>query len=294
MCFGIAGILCCFSVKAQWARVYANAPKGTNFLELTTANVNSNTWVDAAIPSNYKSRYNSASLIYERTFSGLRKNSLGLGVIVPAARLLSFNNATNQVVTNIEGMGDMGFLLDQNLWGAPALTKEEFEKTPARTYSGLHFIFTIPTGKYDASSPTNIGSNRTSLEATYQYTQVWDKGHQQLDIYANSYFYGDNTQYLETETLSQNPVFEIQAYYSINFSAVSWFELGATYSAGGKTYVNKVQTSNSQSNFVLAAGLSTHAWPGSLITFNYNSTVYHPVNTPYSGVFILQLIQVFY
>ena len=286
-------ILYSVSAQAQWARLYANAPKHSNFIEITPASSASNTWLDPSIPTQYRSRYNSVSLAYIFTFPLFQKKSAGLGIIIPAAHVLSYNESTSIVNLNTGGMGDISFSFDQNLWGGPSMTKEVFEKTPAQTYSGIHFLFTIPTGKYSVQNENNIGSNRYSLKATYQYTQVWNKGDIQLDFYGGTTFFGDNTQYLDTNTLSEDVLVDVQAHFSYNFTPVAWAEVGAMWSGGGKTYTNGVQRSNSQNNYVGVLGIGTRAWKGCSFFFIYNNTLFYPDNTPDTENMIVQFLQIF-
>ena len=63
-------------------------------------------------------------------------------------------------------LGDLTLTFDYNLFGAPALTREELARHIPDNYAGLHFSLTTPTGSYDAGRDVNIGGNRWALKAT--------------------------------------------------------------------------------------------------------------------------------
>jgi hypothetical protein len=206
---------------------------------------------------------------------------------------LTFNKTTDVVTNDISGLGDASITLDWNLYGAKAMTKEEFAHTPAKTYGGLHGIVTLPTGSYNPSRASNIGSNRYAFKLTYNQSFPWNEGNTWLDLYFSGKVFSDNESYLGNNTLSQKTLWGSEAHLSHNLTPAVWVGVGAIWGGGGKTYVNHFQRSASQNNWKGVAEFGTKAWQGATIIGSYTQTVNHQVNTPDVQQVMIMVLQVF-
>jgi hypothetical protein len=47
-----------------------------------------------------------------------------------------------------------------NIFGGPALTREQFQSFVPQTFASFHFAVSTPLGKYDPTNPLNPSANR--------------------------------------------------------------------------------------------------------------------------------------
>ena len=142
------------SAMAQYARAYSNLPASTSIIGLTYSNANSDWYTDDDIPTGLKSRTNAVLLTYTHCFTGFTGNIACAGFNLPYSSIYGYNNTLEQVTHDENGIGDPSFTIDYNLFGAKAMSAEEFARTPVRTFDGFHFSLTLPLGSYDPTEPT--------------------------------------------------------------------------------------------------------------------------------------------
>jgi hypothetical protein len=123
---------------AQYARAYSNLPENSNVLGLTYTNTNSDWFTDDDIPTGMKARNNTAVLNYIHCFAGFTGNIACLGFVLPYSSIHGYDSTLQQVTHDENGFGDPSFTLDYNFFGAKAMSKEEFARTPVETFGGLH------------------------------------------------------------------------------------------------------------------------------------------------------------
>ena len=155
-----AGLASGQPAAAQYARAYTNLPENTSVIGLSYTNTRSDWYTDDDIPTGLKANTNTALLYYNYCFAGFTGNIACVGFNLPYNLIYGYNNTTQRVTHNEAGFGDPSLTVDYNLFGAKAMSKEEFARTPAETFGGLHLAFTVPLGSYDPSQVNNIGSNR--------------------------------------------------------------------------------------------------------------------------------------
>ena len=131
--------------EAQLARSYLNAPQG-NLLMYSYAGTRSNTGGVENLPiPKTETRLQTQSLIYSRIID-VGGRTGGLGVVLPISDLLSYDTQADIVTAQESGIGDPSFTFEMNLFGAPALQREEFSDWTPGDYCGLHFLFGVPWG----------------------------------------------------------------------------------------------------------------------------------------------------
>jgi len=145
--------------RGQVARAYLNAPQG-NLVMYSYAGTRSNTGGVKNLPvPRTQSRLQSQSLIYSRIID-VGGRTGGLGFVVPFVDLLSFDTESDLVTGQLSGPGDPSITFEMNLFGAPALDREEIKDWTPGDYCGLHCLFGVPLGEYDPDIAANLGSNR--------------------------------------------------------------------------------------------------------------------------------------
>jgi hypothetical protein len=282
--------------SAQYARKYMNLPEGSSLVYLIGNVTSSNTWLDTSIPGDdVSARATSATLVYEYIFSGFGGHTSGLGLAVPYANVLAYSDLSQAVVTNQSGVGDPALIWDQNIYGAKAMGREEFGRTPPETYGGLHLMFTLPWGQYNSANPVNLGSNRYSFTLTYNQSFTWERGLNWVDMYFTGSFYTANNEYLGNKILTQVPLAQLQVFYSrtILEATQTWLQAGVIWTGFGATYVDGVQQGANQNNWQIALGFGTNMWAGGVLIFTYSDTI-HRVNatTPRAENFMVMLMQI--
>lgn len=176
------------SATAQLARSYLNAPQG-NLLMYSYAGTRSNTGgvKNLPIPAT-ETRLQTQSLIYSRIID-VGGRTGGLGMILPFTDLLSYDTQGDLVTARQAGSGDPSFTFETNLFGAPALQREEFSDWTPGDYCGLHFLLGVPWGEYDPDSAVNLGANRFTFRPLLNYSITTDEGKSWVDFYGSVFFF---------------------------------------------------------------------------------------------------------
>lgn len=278
--------------NAQIARSYLNAPQGNLFM-YSFAGSRSNTGGVENLPIPLtETRLQTQSLIYSRILD-IGGRCGGLGFALPVQDLLSYNTEAGQVVARESGIGDPSVTFEMNLFGAPALQKEEFADWTPGNYSGLHFMFGLPLGEYDSNQAVNLGANRFTFRPLLNYSLTPDEGKSWLDFYASTFFYSENRQYLGDNRLEQSPLGNLELHYSRTLYDRLWGGVGIIGMFGGKTEVNGEPNSPSQQigRFALTAG--SPMFKGATAIFGYNDTFARNEGAADSRSYFIQLIYLY-
>ncbi len=276
----------------QIARSYLNAPQG-NLAMYSYSGVRSNTGGVESLPIPLtETRLQTQSLIYSRIMN-IGGRTGGLGCVLPFQDLLSFNTESNAVTARAAGLGDPSITFEANLFGAPALQREEMADWVPGDYCGLHFTFGVPLGDYDPNSAVNLGANRFTFRPLLNYSVTPDEGVSWFDFYSSVAAYSANNSYLGNEVLKQTPLADLELHYSRTVYDRLWAGAGVVGLFGGAVTVNDVVTTPTQSIGRLALSAGTPMFKGSTAIFSYNNTFAHSDGAADSNSYILQLIYLF-
>jgi hypothetical protein len=154
------------------------------------------------------------------------------------------------------GLGDMRFRISTLLFGAPAVTREQFAKSSPQTVLGASISIIIPTGQYLTDKLINLGTNRWSfkpeLGLSYVLSERWF-----IDLYAGVWFFTNNSSYYPgTSVRSQEPLLTFQTHLSYNINPLMWAAINFTYYTGGQTSVNDFYKDDRQNNSRLGASFN--------------------------------------
>jgi len=254
---------------AQFAdpRLYTNSPVGTNQIELLYAYARSNTSIDSSlIVGGAKFHLNQGVVTYTRYF-GLKDHLAWVEPSLPIAGLSGSISGTN-ISGSVTGTGDSSYQTGMLLKGGPALSVAEFESYKPTTSIGVSLTVTAPTGKYDENKLLNLGTARWSFKPEIGVCQPFGRAQRwEIDAYANSYFFTDNTTYRGIEILKQRPLPGLEAHLSYSFNDAVWASVDTRYSFRGDTLVSGVGQNNGQRNFIVGSEVNVSLNPRSTLVF---------------------------
>jgi hypothetical protein len=158
---------------AQSPRDYLNTPVDAALLQLDFLNSNTETASasDLPLPNNVAvSRIGSASLLWSFPLA----DRYG-GVAVTGGYIkVKVSGPLGQIETT--GFSDPGFTFHANIFGAPALRRDQFAQAIPQSYMSVHLTMNAPLGSYDRNSAVNTGANRWSFYPLVNLDITRDKG----------------------------------------------------------------------------------------------------------------------
>jgi hypothetical protein len=264
-------------VHAQFTdpRTYDNTPVGVNQLELDYDYVRSNASIDTSlIVAGAKFNLNQGTLNYSRDFSFFHRLAW-VEASVPLAGLDGSVTGTN-IQGSATGVGDSSYEFAMLLKGGPALGVAQFGSYKPTTTLGMSLLITAPTGLYHAEKILNLGSDRWSFKpeiavsCPFGPAQNWE-----FDVYANAYFYTENTSYHGVEILRQQPLAGLEGHLSYSFTSNFWASLDTRSSFRGVTSVNEVGQHNAQQNFILGSEVSVSLNSQNSLVFEFAKALVH-------------------
>lgn len=182
-------------------------------------------------------------------------------LIVPYARLSASGEVGGQTRSvDRSGLTDITMRLSVNLYGAPALSLQQFRDYRQDTIVGVSMLVTAPTGQYDSHRLINLGTNRWSFRPEIGASKAF--GRWTVEAAAGVAFYTDNDEFLSANVREQEPLYGLQGHVLYSFSPALWVALDATYYTGGRTSVNGALNNDLQENSrwgaTLAQSLDRH------------------------------------
>ncbi|MFG1279570.1 transporter [Xanthobacter autotrophicus] len=162
-----------------------------------------------------------------------------------------------------------------------------------QTYIGIMPYLFLPVGQYSAGEVLNLGENRWKLDLQAGWYQGLTNG-VALQLTGDVIWYGDNARAGNgTQTLSQDPTYQLQAWLSYAFAPTWSAAVGYSQFWGGTEYLAGMPTGNSTERSQVRLELSKFITP----TFQVLGLVQRDVAT--SGGFpeefrgTVRLLQVF-
>lgn len=155
------------------------------------------------------------------------------------------------------GLGDIKLGFAYGILDTPVLTRDAYAKYDPNF--AINFIgrLTAPTGSYDSNRNLNMGGNRWAVELALPMTYYLgnsfsDPNLTTFEIMPKIALYGDNTDAPgATGTLSQKPIYSLEAHITRSFGRVFWGSLDALYTYGGETENDGVSNGNTQRSLAL-------------------------------------------
>jgi hypothetical protein len=182
---------------------------------------------------------------YARTFTLLDRSAMA-AIILPMGRVSgeitaagkSFNQSTN-------GFGDPMLEFNYNLVGPKAQQNlpDVLRYEPGFSVDLLADL-ALPIGNYDSSQPLNLGQNR--WYGRLGAPVIWQLGpwvpgqRTTLELLPAVWLFGNNNDYVG-QTLKTDPLFQLDAHLTRDFTERFWGALDASWYNGGKASINGVE-----------------------------------------------------
>jgi hypothetical protein len=228
-------------------RTYSNIPVGLNFLIAGYGYSVGGVVTDPSFPlEDGDVQIHSTVLAYARAVD-VWGTSGKFDVVLPFAWVSGTATFRGQPrEREVSGLADPRFRFSVNLYGAPALSLQEFADYEQDLIIGASLQVSAPLGQYDSSKLLNIGTNRWSIKPEIGLSKAL--GPLTLELDAGVTFYTNNDDFLNGMTLEQDPIYAVQGHLIYNFGAGVWGALDATYYTGGRTTVDGVKGDTLQEN----------------------------------------------
>jgi hypothetical protein len=189
------------------------------------------------------------------TFSLLGRQARGLAVLPFAWGTVAGNVGTQAQRQDLAGLADPRFKLSVGLLGAPALTLDEFSRTPRRTAIGAGLTVVPPWGQYSSRQLVNLGYHRWAIKPEFGVSHP--RGRWTVDGSIGVWLFTTNAAYYPGHaTKRQEPVIALQGHTSYALPGRAWLAVNGTWFAGGETRVDGVLNPDLQCNTRLGATLS--------------------------------------
>ena len=274
----LAPILLAVGVMSAWGaiaqqlepRAYSNLPVGLNFLLAGYAYSQGDVLLDPSLPvANASAKVNSLVLGYLRSLD-FRGNSGSIALVLPYAGVSASGDLEGQTssVTR-SGLADPLLRLAVNLYGAPALSAEQFRAYRQDTIAGASLAVTAPAGQYDGTKLVNVGTNRWSFKPEVGASQAL--GPWILEGSFGVTYFTDNDDFFGGHRRKQSPLYAAQAHLIYSFNPGLWAALNATYYAGGRTSVDGALNNDLQQNWRWGGTLSKSVDPRNSVKLYFSS-----------------------
>jgi Putative MetA-pathway of phenol degradation len=278
------------TAQGRSARDYLNAPIDS-WLTIANSNYSSSVTPEDGtdISSPVRTNVFSQTFILTRTMNFWGRTG-GISAILP---FVDANATTAGTRLSNNGASDLGLMWQMNIFGGPALTREQFRSFVPKTFSSVHLIMLVPTGKYDPSNAINPSSNRWTFYPTVNYSYTPDKGWTWIELYLSTKIFSSNRNFGPGGTLklTQKPLYLGELHASRNLIPRLWVSGDAYYTNGAETSLDGYPQSNAANTLRLGVGSGIRAWTGGMIIFNFEQVVAKPSGQPDSHTFRLKIQQ---
>lgn len=250
------------------ARAYSNAPIGINFISAGVVQAKS---------GNYTLTSEVLGLTHIFDVAG---QSGKLTLVLPYGELSGSTTLGGQSINaSAEGLSDPLIKASVNLYGAPALTLDQFKNYQQDLIIGASLAASIPWGKYNNDQLLNVGANRWFIQPGIGASQA--VGPWRFELAGAATFYTSNASFRGGNSLSENPVYSTQTHAIYYFPSTAWISADATYYIGGQSYLNGVALNSSQENWRFGTTMSYPVNKHNSIRLSASTGVYSRTNNSY-------------
>jgi Putative MetA-pathway of phenol degradation len=276
-----AVLLSSVAAAAGSARQYLNAPVDTWLIQYGAGYSSSVTPEDGTdtIPG-VRANVGVQSLVITRIMDFWGRTG-GVSLVLPYAFI---DTSAGPFRASTNGVSDVGFLWQMNIFGGRALTREQFASFVPQTFSSFHLLVATPLGTYNANSPINPSANRWTVSPTVNLSYTPDQGWTWIETYLTGQFFSDNDNYLVNgaRTLSQQPILRVEEHVSRNLTDTLWLSADTYYNVGGETSIDGIAQDNTANTLRLGAGMGLRLWRGADMGLNCERVVAKPAREPES------------
>jgi len=181
---------------------------------------------------------------YARTFSLFDRSAMA-AILLPMGRVSGEVTAAGKTLNqSANGFGDPMFEFNINVLGPPAQKNipDALRYEPGFSVDLLADL-AVPIGEYDSSQALNLGQNRwygrLGAPVVWQLSP-WVPGRRTtLEFLPAVWLFGPNNDYVG-QTLKTDPLFQLDAHLTRDFTEHFWGSLDAAWYYGGKATINGV------------------------------------------------------
>jgi hypothetical protein len=182
---------------------------------------------------------------YARTFSLFDRAAMA-AILLPMGRVSGDVTLAGKTFNqSASGFGDPMLELNINVIGPPAQkTLPDVQRYEPGFSVDLLADLALPIGEYNSDQPLNIGQNRwygrIGLPIIWQLGP-WVPGRRTtLEFLPAVWIFGNNNDYVG-QTLETDPMFQLDAHLTRDFTERLWGSLDAAWYNGGQATINGVQ-----------------------------------------------------
>ncbi len=230
------------------ARFYWDTLAGSNAVPLIFESISGNTNpFDPAHTVTPGANFDATMAIagYARTFALFDRAAMA-AILLPMGRISGdVSVAGNTFSQSASGFGDPMLEFSINVIGPPVQKNipDVLRYEPGFSVDLLADL-ALPIGEYNSDQPLNIGQNRWygrfGLPIVWQLG-AWVPGRRTtLEFLPAVWIFGDNTDYVG-QTLETDPMFQVDAHLTRDFTEHLWGSLDAAWYSGGQATINGVQ-----------------------------------------------------
>lgn len=261
-CAGVVALLLipvCSSAQELEPGAYWPLPRGLNIVTVVNSFSFGDVAFDPAAPIDEASaKINTTAFAVTRAF-GLAGRSANAGVVLPVVSgHVEGRYLGEPAEVSRFGLGDPRFRLAMNLYGAPAMTPQEFASYRQRMIVGVSVTVAPPLGQYDPTKLINLGTNRWSFKPEVGISRAYGaSGQWVVEGMAGVWIFTDNTDFVGGRTREQDPIAAIQAHVTHKFTRTTWLAANANFYTGGRTTIGEKQNLDLQRNSRIGATFSS-------------------------------------
>jgi Putative MetA-pathway of phenol degradation len=215
----------------------------------------------------------------------LRKRYAGVSLTVPYSKV-ELDGPAGKIETS--GFNDPAFAFHANMFGLPALARDQIAKWDPHTFLTFHLTVNPPLGEYDRNAPVNTGANRWAFTPLLNLNIPLKKGVAWIEVYGWGRFFTDNDEFQGNNLLSQSPLGSGAAWYSHNLGKKMYAAIGGYYDYGGETFFNHIPQNDTANGFRGSAGIS-RKFGKFRVGFRYENTASKPNASPSSALLVLKV-----
>jgi hypothetical protein len=255
-------------------RLYLPLPTGRNAIVTSYTYSSGSVVVDGTLPiTDFRATAHNLTLAYVRTL-GLFGRAAQIQAVAPfvfgTARAVVAGQDTSR---DLRGPADPQLRLAVNLKGGPARRRSEMAGVRFGTIVGASLSLALPLGHYDRDRYLNVGANRWALKPELGVVQPLGRSWA-LEGYAGVWLFGRNTAYVDTSTVTQQPLWSFQGHLIRLLGRRGWLALDGTLVRGGSTAVDDVVQNTFQRNLRLGATAGWSPGPGHALKAAFSRGVY--------------------
>jgi len=274
------GMLCPPQALAQVpARFYWKTLSGANAVPLIVESISGNTNpFDPAHTVTPGAHFEATLALpgYARTFSLFDRAAMA-AILLPMGRISGDVTVAGRTFNqSADGFGDPTLEFNINVLGPKAQKNipDVLRYEPGFSVDLLADLM-VPIGEYDSSQPLNIGQNRwygrLGMPIIWQLGP-WVPGRRTtLEFLPAVWLFGNNDNFVG-QTLKTDPMFQVDAHLTRDFTETFWGALDAAWYTGGQASINGIQ-GEKLNNLGVGLTLGYQMNENLNLTFGYMSTL---------------------